>query len=106
MLFALFKVRFTSLRILINDVDPIFTFGSDDAEESLRWENDYLADKEVLEFHDNALYLAQLIMPEIAQLVTSKAVSLRLKAGSQEAGFLASFCPINKVPTLVVVKYV
>ncbi|KAI2963400.1 hypothetical protein CBS147323_6890 [Aspergillus niger] len=41
---------------------------------------------------------------ELAQLLQSRAVLLRFTKGSQEAGFLASFCPIVKFPTVVVIK--
>ena len=29
-----------------------------------------------------------------------------MQADSQEAGYLSAFCPISKVPTLVVIQYV
>ena len=35
-----------------------------------------------------------------------KAVVLRIQEGSQEAEFLAAFCPLSTSPTLVVIKYV
>lgn len=41
---------------------------------------------------------------QVAQALNAKAVVLRLTAGSQEAGFLASFCPISKFPTVVLIK--
>jgi hypothetical protein len=41
---------------------------------------------------------------QVSQLLTAKAVILRLQAGSQEAGFLAAFCPIGEVPSLVVIQ--
>lgn len=41
---------------------------------------------------------------QISELLAAKSVALRLTAGTQEVGFLSSFCPINKVPTLVVIK--
>lgn len=43
---------------------------------------------------------------QVSKLLKEKAVVLRLNAGSQEAGFLSSFCPVGDIPTLVVVKYV
>jgi hypothetical protein len=33
-------------------------------------------------------------------------VLLRLTAGTQEAGFLSSFCPIAEFPALIAIKYV
>ncbi|KGO71255.1 Uncharacterized protein PITC_063360 [Penicillium italicum] len=59
---------------------------TDDEELSSRWEDTYFGDYEV------------------AQALNAKAVVLRLTAGSQEAGFLASFCPISKFPTVVLIK--
>jgi len=41
---------------------------------------------------------------QISRLLKERAVALRLAAGSQELGFLASFCPITKFPTVVVIR--
>ncbi|KFZ20734.1 hypothetical protein V502_03013 [Pseudogymnoascus sp. VKM F-4520 (FW-2644)] len=57
----------------------------DDGEETTTWENDFLKD------------------PEIANLISSKAILLRLLSPSEEASFLAQICPIVKLPTLVVI---
>ncbi|OBT64476.1 hypothetical protein VE03_05337 [Pseudogymnoascus sp. 23342-1-I1] len=57
----------------------------DDGEETTTWENDFLKD------------------PEIAELVSSKAILLRLLSPSEEASFLEQICPIVKLPTLVVI---
>jgi hypothetical protein len=43
---------------------------------------------------------------QVAPVLDAKAVLLRLTAGTQEAGFLTSFCPIAKFPTVVVIKSV
>jgi hypothetical protein len=43
-------------------------------------------------------------MSKVSQLLTAKAVVLRIQAASQEAGFLAAFCPIDKIPILVVIQ--
>lgn len=61
---------------------------SDDSPESSKWENEWLQDGQVEE------------------LLAQKAVLLRLEAGSTEAGFLAAFCPLSQIPTLVVIQYV
>ncbi|PGH26711.1 hypothetical protein AJ80_01657 [Polytolypa hystricis UAMH7299] len=74
------------IALAVRNAKSVICFIRDDGEESSAWENEYLADQ------------------AISQLVTSKAVPLRLDAGSQEASFLAPFCPIDKVPTLVVIK--
>jgi UBX domain len=44
------------------------------------------------------------VLSDIAELVKTETVALRLNAGSQEAGFLSSFCPLKSVPTVVSVK--
>jgi hypothetical protein len=44
------------------------------------------------------------VLSDIAELVEAETVALRLNAGSQEAGFLSSFCPIKSVPTVVSIK--
>ncbi|CAI4210994.1 unnamed protein product [Parascedosporium putredinis] len=61
-------------------------FVTDDGEESKSWENDFLTQE------------------SISELITSNAVVLRLKAGSQEAGYLAAIFPVPKVPTLVILR--
>ncbi|KAJ5469540.1 hypothetical protein N7539_009158 [Penicillium diatomitis] len=57
-----------------------------DASLSSTWENEYFADGEV------------------AQALRDGSVLLRLTAGSQEAGFLSSFCPVAEFPAVIVIK--
>ncbi|EFW18498.1 hypothetical protein D8B26_005269 [Coccidioides posadasii str. Silveira] len=76
----------SGITLAVQQAKQVVCFVRDEGEESTRWEDEYLADE------------------EITQLLTSNSVALRLTAGSQEAGFLASFCPINKIPTLVAIK--
>jgi hypothetical protein len=40
---------------------------------------------------------------QISQLLTAKAVVLRIEGGSREAGFLSAFCPVEQ-PSLVVIQ--
>jgi len=40
---------------------------------------------------------------QLSTNLQQQAVALKLQAGSQEAGFLAAFCPVNSTPTLVVI---
>ncbi|KAK9860911.1 UBX protein [Penicillium brevicompactum] len=70
----------------VSDAKAVICFVRDDEELSSTWESAYFGDD------------------EIAQAVNAKAVVLRLTAGSQEAGFLASFCPVSKFPTVVLIK--
>ncbi|PYH65307.1 UBX domain protein [Aspergillus vadensis CBS 113365] len=65
----------------------VVCFVRDDEQTSTEWEESYFTFDE-----------------ELAQLLPSRAVLLRFTKGSQEAGFLASFCPIVKFPTVVVIK--
>jgi hypothetical protein len=43
---------------------------------------------------------------QISVLVKTETIALRLNAGSQEASFLSSFCPLVGVPAIVLVKYI
>ncbi|KAJ5154187.1 uncharacterized protein N7500_009626 [Penicillium coprophilum] len=70
----------------VRDAKAVVCFVRDDEELSSQWENAYFG------------------VDEVAQALNAKAVVLRLTAGSQEAGFLASFCPISKFPTVVLIK--
>ncbi|BCS05059.1 UBX domain protein [Aspergillus luchuensis] len=65
----------------------VVCFVRDDEQTSTEWEESYFTFDE-----------------ELSQLLQSRAVLLRFTKGSQEAGFLASFCPIVKFPTVVVMK--
>ncbi|KAL2758451.1 hypothetical protein ACRALDRAFT_2040631 [Sodiomyces alcalophilus JCM 7366] len=64
----------------------VVNFVTDEQEVSQRWENEWL--------HD----------PSIASFLRDESVTLRLKAGSVEAGFLANLYPIPKFPTIVIIK--
>ncbi|KAJ5816800.1 hypothetical protein N7447_009033 [Penicillium robsamsonii] len=70
----------------VRDAKAVTCFVRDDEELSSQWENAYFGDDEV------------------ARALNAKAVVLRLTAGSQEAGFLAPFCPISKFPTVILIK--
>ncbi|KAJ5116410.1 hypothetical protein N7456_000758 [Penicillium angulare] len=59
-----------------------FVRDADDAQASSTWEQEYL----------------------LTPALETNAILLRIIAGSQEAGFLTSFCPIAKFPTVVVIK--
>ncbi|KAJ9236440.1 hypothetical protein DTO169E5_5712 [Paecilomyces variotii] len=74
------------IELAVRESKLVVCFVRDDSQESSEWENEYFADE------------------EITQLLKDKSVTLRLKEGTQEAGFLSSFCSISKYPTVVVVK--
>ncbi|KAJ5548763.1 hypothetical protein N7513_005997 [Penicillium frequentans] len=59
---------------------------ADDTQMSSTWEEEYFDGE------------------EIAQTLDTGAVLLRITAGSQEAGFLTSLCPIAKFPTVIVIN--
>ncbi|KAK0656467.1 hypothetical protein B0T16DRAFT_425035 [Cercophora newfieldiana] len=64
----------------------VLCFVTDGETESKQWEDDFLTDA------------------NIASLLESEAVALRLEAGSQEEGFLTQLYPIPKKPTIVIIK--
>ncbi|KAI8262387.1 UBX domain-containing protein 4 [Colletotrichum sp. SAR11_239] len=64
----------------------VLCFVTDEQEESQRWETEYLTEDSV------------------ATLLQDEAVALRLKQGSEEAGFLAAIFPLPNTPTVVVIK--
>ncbi|OAX80816.1 hypothetical protein ACJ72_04847 [Emergomyces africanus] len=76
----------SGIALAVSEAKHVICFVRDETDESAKWQNEYLEDE------------------EIAPLMKSKTISLRLQAGSVEAGYLASFCPISKIPTLVVIK--
>lgn len=41
---------------------------------------------------------------KVSKLLTTKAVTLKLQEGSQEAGYLSAFCPIASFPSLIVIQ--
>ncbi|KAH6665858.1 hypothetical protein F5X68DRAFT_55248 [Plectosphaerella plurivora] len=64
----------------------VVCFVTDDGEESQTWESEYLTESTV------------------SAALENEGVTLRLKAGSEEAGFLAAIFPLPKTPTLVIIK--
>src|SRR5688572_23722112 len=43
-------------------------------------------------------------MEQLADLISTHSVALRLLAGSEEAGYLAQIFPLPKTPTVVIIK--
>lgn len=64
----------------------VVCFVTDGETESKQWEDEFLADQDVV------------------PLLQSAAVTLRMQAGSQEEGYLTQLYPIPKKPTVVVIK--
>ncbi|KAJ5884991.1 hypothetical protein N7495_009501 [Penicillium taxi] len=75
------------IALAMRESKAVVCFVRDDGELSTTWENEY--------FNDN----------EFAQALSTQAVVLRLQAGSPEAGFLTSFCPVESFPTVVVINH-
>lgn len=59
---------------------------TDEGDESQQWESEFLA--------DNAAKTP----------LESKAIALRLTAGSEEAGYLEALFPVPRKPTLIVIQ--
>jgi len=64
----------------------VFCFVTDEEAESQTWETEYLTEG------------------TIAALLQDGAIALRLKKGSEEAGYLAAIFPLPKTPTVVIIK--
>ncbi|KAF4309541.1 UBX domain-containing protein [Botryosphaeria dothidea] len=75
----------SGISLAIQQAKSVVCFVRDTSEESTTWEHEWLCDE------------------PIATILANKTVTLRLEAGSQEAGFLSAFCPIAKTPVLVVI---
>ncbi|KAJ5710825.1 hypothetical protein N7488_004981 [Penicillium malachiteum] len=74
------------IALAVRETKAVVCFVRDDAQISSTWEEEYFSDE------------------QIASLLDTNAVLLRITAGSQEAGFLTSFCPIAKFPAVLVIK--
>ncbi|KAE8443435.1 hypothetical protein EG329_001832 [Mollisiaceae sp. DMI_Dod_QoI] len=61
-------------------------FVTDDGEESLLWENEFLQEE------------------SLKSALLEQTILLRLAAGSQEAAYLAAIFPLPKTPTIVIIK--
>ncbi|KAF2488984.1 hypothetical protein BU16DRAFT_220499 [Lophium mytilinum] len=75
----------SGIALAIQQSKSVACFVRDDNEESELWEEDWLQDE------------------DISSLLAQTTVLLRMQAGSTEAGFLAAFCPLKSIPTLVVI---
>ncbi|KAM0355710.1 hypothetical protein ACHAPU_000095 [Fusarium lateritium] len=64
----------------------VLCFVTDETDESTQWENEFLTDE------------------ALSDLLDKHAVALRLKAGSEEAGYLAQIFPLPRTPTVVIIK--
>ncbi|KAJ5639719.1 uncharacterized protein N7484_007581 [Penicillium longicatenatum] len=74
------------IALALRETKAVVCFVRDENQTSSTWEEEYFAGE------------------EIAQILDAGAVLLRITAGSQEAGFLTSLCPIAKFPTVIVIN--
>ncbi|KAJ5538046.1 hypothetical protein N7494_007525 [Penicillium frequentans] len=74
------------IALALRETKAVVCFVRDDTQMSSTWEGEYFDGE------------------EIAQTLDTGAVLLRITAGSQEAGFLTSLCPIAKFPTVIVIN--
>ncbi|RJE23215.1 UBX domain protein [Aspergillus sclerotialis] len=74
------------INLAVNQAKAVICFVRDETDVCLQWEKDYFGDD------------------EFTESLKDKSVIFKLTAGSPEAGFLASFCPITKFPVVVVIK--
>ncbi|RAO72772.1 uncharacterized protein BHQ10_008784 [Talaromyces amestolkiae] len=70
----------------MREAKPVVCFIRDNQEESTTWEDEYFNSE------------------ELRQLLSDSSVTLRLIAGTQEAGFLTSICPIQTFPAVIVIR--
>ncbi|GIC86570.1 UBX domain protein [Aspergillus udagawae] len=75
------------ISLAVTEAKAVVCFVRDDEEASSVWEDEYFKDDE-----------------QFARLLETRSVLLRLTKGSDEAGFLTSFCPIVQFPAVVVIK--
>lgn len=75
------------ISLAVTERKAVVCFVRDDEENSNIWEEEYFKDDE-----------------QFARLLGTRSVVLRLMKGSDEAGFLTSFCPIVRFPAVVVIK--
>ncbi|KAF5619506.1 UBX7 UBX (ubiquitin regulatory X) domain protein [Fusarium sp. NRRL 52700] len=64
----------------------VLCFVTDESDESTQWENEFLVDD------------------TLSDLLKEHSIALRLKAGSEEAGYLAQIFPLPRTPTVVIIK--
>ncbi|KAL4759813.1 uncharacterized protein BDW70DRAFT_76462 [Aspergillus foveolatus] len=75
------------ITLAVQESKAVVCFVPDNGETSSTWQEDYFQGDE-----------------EFTRLLESQSVLLRIAKDSQEAGFLASVCPISKYPTVVVIR--
>ncbi|KAI9819196.1 MAG: hypothetical protein M1827_007352 [Pycnora praestabilis] len=93
----------SGISLAIQESKSIVCFVRDDSRDSSLWEDNYLQDEQV-SVHQEHRSLCLTSELKVVAILQTQAISLRMQADSQEAGFLSAFCPISKAPTLVIIQ--
>ncbi|KAF1992325.1 hypothetical protein K402DRAFT_458741 [Aulographum hederae CBS 113979] len=75
----------SGIALAIQQAKLVTCFVRDESETSDLWEEDWLKN------------------PDVATQLANNTVTLLIRAGSQEAGFLGAFCPLESVPAVVII---
>ena len=75
----------SGIALALQENKSVACFLTDNGSESRRWQESYLTDE------------------QIGIALRSRTVTLRIEAGSQEAGFLAAYYPVPQVPAFILI---
>ena len=75
------------IALALRESKAVVCFIRDDGSESSKWEHEYMQDAQV------------------SMAIETKAVALKIDAGSQDAQSLAAYYPIRSIPTLIIIRY-
>ena len=78
----------SGISIALQNSKFVACFIRDDGDESSKWETQYLGD------------------PQVQSALTDRAITFRIQAGSEEAGFLAAYYPLSSFPALILIQSV
>ena len=78
----------SGINIAVRDSKFVACFMKDDGDESSKWELEYLGD------------------PQVQSALIDRAITFRIKAGSEEAAYLAAYYPVSVFPALILIQYV
>lgn len=76
----------SGISLALKESKSVACFIRDDGEESSKWEDEFLEDAQV------------------RAALTDRAITLRIKASSQEAQFLSAYYPVKAVPALTIIQ--
>lgn len=91
---------------VLHDVEvrqPWLTLRIDESDTSQEWEQMLTEDADVR--RNRSQYLPTVANAvQLQTKIAQRAVLLRIRAGSEEAGFLSSFTPLKDIPTVIVIR--